>query len=72
MKLPHVIYIDEQPGTDVHNPDDETFFEKTSIILYSPSVMNPKLATVEKSSLMLQVVCPTKWMKTEVLAIVKK
>jgi phytoene dehydrogenase-like protein len=72
MKLPHVIYIDEQPGTDVHNPDDETFFEKTSIILYSPSVMNPKLATVEKSSLMLQVVCPTKWMKTGVLAIVKK
>ena len=63
MKLPHVIYIDEQSGADVHNPDDESFFEKTSITLYSPSVMNPKLASTGKSSLMLQAVCPTNWME---------
>lgn len=63
MKLPHVIYIDEQPGADVHNPDDEFFFEKSSITLYSPSVMNPKLAPAGKSSLMLQAVCPTNWME---------
>ncbi|UCE08281.1 MAG: NAD(P)/FAD-dependent oxidoreductase [bacterium] len=64
MKIPHVIYIDEQPGADVHDPNDESFFEKTSITLYSPSVMNPKLAPEGKSSLMLQAVCPTNWMES--------
>ncbi len=63
MRLPHVIYVDEQPEADVHNPDDESFFEKTSVTLYSPSAMNPKLAPEGKSSLMIQAICPTNWMQ---------
>ncbi|HEX9974663.1 MAG TPA: FAD-dependent oxidoreductase, partial [bacterium] len=62
MKIPHVIYIDEQPGADVHNPNDESFFEKISVTLYSPSLMNAKLAPEGKSSLMIQAICPNKWM----------
>jgi len=62
LKIPHVMYFDEQPGLDLHNSDDAHFFDKASIVLYSPSVMNPDLAPAGKSSLMLQVIVPYHWM----------
>ncbi len=62
LKIPHVMYFDEKPGADVQNPNDRHFFEKTSVGLYSPSLMNPALAPAGKSSLMLQTIAPTNWM----------
>jgi phytoene dehydrogenase-like protein len=64
MKLPYVIYLDLESDASIHNPDDENFFEKTSLGLYSPSMMNPELAPAGKSSLMLQAMSPTGWMGT--------
>lgn len=63
MKIPHVIYFDEKPGADVNNPDDEEYFQKISITLYSPSLIEPKLAPEGKSSLMLQAVSPRNWIQ---------
>jgi phytoene dehydrogenase-like protein len=62
MKIPHVMRFDEQPGYDIYNSDDAQFFEKTSFGLYSPSLINPKLAPAGKSSLMLQTMVPYRWM----------
>lgn len=62
LKIPHVFYFDDQPGLDIHNSDDENYFDKASITLYSPSLMNPALAPAGKSSLMLQVVVPYRWL----------
>lgn len=63
MKIPYVMFSDEKPGADMHNPDDENFFEKTSITLYSLSMINPDLAPTGKSSLMLQAFSPSGWMQ---------
>ncbi len=62
LKVPHVSFFDEHPDLDIHNPNDETFFEKTSVLLYSPSIMNSKLAPEGKSSLMIQAMSPSRWM----------
>ncbi len=62
LKIPHVMYFDAQPGLDIHNSADEKYFEKASIILYSPSLMNPALAPEGKSSLMVQAVAPYRWL----------
>lgn len=62
LKIPHVMYFDDQPGLDIHNSNDEDYFDKASITLYSPSLMNPALAPAGKSSLMLQAVVPYRWM----------
>ena len=63
MKIPHVMYSDDKPGADISNPDDADFFEKTSISLYSPSLMNPELAPEGRSSLMIQTMSPQRWMQ---------
>ena len=62
LHIPHVMYFDDKPGVDIHNSNDPDFFDKTSVVLYSPSVMNPSLAPAEKSTLMLQAVAPYRWM----------
>lgn len=62
MHIPHVFYYDDHEGFDVHNAEDDRFFEKTSPTLYSPSLMNTDLAPPGKSSLMIQTVCPHRWM----------
>ncbi len=62
MKVPHVFACDEGPGYDIYNPEDGEFFSKTSASLYSPSMINPKLAPLGKSSLMLQAMVPYRWM----------
>lgn len=62
MQNHYVFYDDEAPGYDVRDSSDESFFEKGSVSLYSPSLMNPALAPEGKSSLMLQAVCPHRWL----------
>jgi phytoene dehydrogenase-like protein len=62
MKIPHVYYHADNPEADIHNSGDDHFFEKTWIMLYSPSLMNPDLAPQGKSSLMIQAMSPYKWM----------
>lgn len=62
MKVPHVFPLGYKPGYDIYNSGDEKFFSKTSVSLYSPSMLNPKLAPAGKSSLMLQTMVPYRWM----------
>lgn len=62
MKVSHVFSLDHKPDYDVYNSEDEEFFHKTSPSLYSPSMVNPKLAPEGKSSLMLQTIVPYHWM----------
>ena len=53
---------DEKEDVDVHNPNDESYFEKVTCMLYSPSLINPSHAPEGKSSLMLQAMSPNNWM----------
>lgn len=62
MKVPHVFVYDNKPGCDIFNSKDEEFFSKTSAEIYSPSMLNPRLAPEGKSSLMLQTKVPYRWM----------
>lgn len=62
MKVPLVFTIDNKPGYDIYNSDDEEFFNKTSVSFYSPSLINSKHAPEGKSSLMLQTIVPHRWM----------
>ncbi|OPX83654.1 MAG: hypothetical protein A4E53_04489 [Pelotomaculum sp. PtaB.Bin104] len=58
MKIPHVLTYDYKPGYDIYNSDDEEFFSRTSVSLYSPSMVNPEHAPAGISSLMLQTIVP--------------
>jgi phytoene dehydrogenase-like protein len=62
MKVPHLFALDHQPGCDIYNSGDGEFFSKTSVSLYSPSMVNPEHAPAGKSSLMLQTAVPYRWM----------
>ncbi|MCG9969912.1 NAD(P)/FAD-dependent oxidoreductase [Pelotomaculum terephthalicicum JT] len=62
MKVPLVFNFDNKPGCDIYNSEDGEFFSKTSVSLYSPSMVNPKHAPEGKSSLMLQTTVPYHWM----------
>jgi phytoene dehydrogenase-like protein len=62
MKVPHVFVFSGKPGGDIYNPEDMEFFNKSTAELYSPSIVNPKLAPQGKSSLMLQTKVPYRWM----------
>jgi phytoene dehydrogenase-like protein len=62
MKVPHVFPLEVKPGYDIYNSEDSEFFNKTSVSLYSPSMVNPKHAPEGKSSLMLQTIVPYHWM----------
>jgi phytoene dehydrogenase-like protein len=62
MKVPHVLAFNSKPGCDIYNPEDSEFFSKTLAEIYSPSMVNPKLAPKGKSSLMLQTKAPYHWM----------
>lgn len=62
MKVYHVFALDHKPGYDIYNSEDGDFFDKTSISLYSPSMMDSKLAPEGKASLMLQTMVPNHWM----------
>lgn len=62
MKTPHVFTFNDKPGYDIYNSKDGEFFTKTSVSLYSPSMVNPKHAPQGKSSLMLQTTVPYHWM----------
>ncbi len=62
MKAPLVFPFDYKPGYDIYDSEDGEFFSKTSVSLYSPSMVNPGLAPAGKSSLMLQTIVPYHWM----------
>ena len=62
LKIPHVFYSDDKTDADIYDSEDEHYFGKTWITLYSPSLMNAKLAPEGKSSLMIQTMVPYKWM----------
>jgi phytoene dehydrogenase-like protein len=62
MKTFHIFYYAFHPNYDISDNSDESFFEKTSPSIYSPSLMNPELAPRGKSSLMIQTICPQRWM----------
>jgi len=62
MKVFHVLTLDHKPGYNIYNSEDREYFHKTSVSLYSPSILNPKLAPEGKSSLMLQTMVPYHWM----------
>jgi len=62
MKIPHVFTFDDIAGCDIYNSEDDEFFSKTSISLYSPSMVNPKHSPEGKSSLMVQTLVPYHWM----------
>lgn len=62
MKIPHVFTFDYKPDFDIYNSEDEEFFNKVSVSLYSPSMINSKHAPEGKSSLMIQAIVPYHWM----------
>jgi phytoene dehydrogenase-like protein len=62
MKTNHVAYSDLDLKSDIHNPDDENYFSKCSLSLYSPSMLVHELAPEGKSSLMLMTMSPEGWM----------
>lgn len=63
MQHSHVYSLDFKPGYDIYNPDDHEFFEKTAFYLYSPSMMDARLAPRGQSSLMIQCRVPHHWME---------
>lgn len=62
MKAPHVIFFNNKPDYDIYNSQDREFFSKTSVSLYSPSMINYNHAPQGKASLMLQTMVPHHWM----------
>jgi phytoene dehydrogenase-like protein len=62
MKYPHIYNIDYKPGYDIFNSADKDYFSKSAFYFYSPSMINPALAPVGKSSLMIQCRVPHRWM----------
>jgi len=62
LKLPHVYYLEDNAGAELRDPADRDYFKKTGASLYSPSLLNRKLAPEGKSSLMIQSFAPTGWM----------
>lgn len=62
MKVYHVFALDQNSGYDIYNSEDREFFNKTSVSLYSPSMINSKLAPKRKASLMIQTIVPYHWM----------
>lgn len=61
MKVSHVAYFDDASEDNIDDSDGYELFNKSSITLYSPSLMNPKLAPEGKSSLMIQAFIPYNW-----------
>jgi phytoene dehydrogenase-like protein len=57
-----VYWFDDHPDVDIYNADDEAYFEKSFIMLYSPSMLSSDLAPEGKSSLMVHTMVPHKWM----------
>lgn len=62
IPVPFMLYLNDDPGCDIYNSNDEQFFEKTMVMLYSPSMVNPQHAPNGRSSLMLQTMVPDRWM----------
>ncbi len=63
LKLPHVFYLEDEPGAELLEAEDREYFKRAGINLYAPSLHHPGLAPEGKSSLMIQTIAPTRWMK---------
>lgn len=62
MKAYHVYCMDRKPGCDIYDSNDSEYFSKAAYFLHSPSLINARHAPEGKSSLMLQVRVPNRWM----------
>jgi len=62
LKNPSVYFFNTSEYIDFDNNNDETIFEKSPLMLFSGSLINPLLAPEGKSSLMIQSMCPVGWM----------
>jgi phytoene dehydrogenase-like protein len=62
IRVPHTMLFDEKPGLDITDDEDEHYFEKISIGLYSPSLLDWKLAPDGRSTLMIAALAPPDWM----------
>lgn len=62
MKAYHVYCMDRKPGCDIYDSNDSEYFGKAAYFLHSPSMINDMHAPQGKSSLMLQVRVPHRWM----------
>ncbi len=62
MQVPHISFFDEKHGLDITDDDDEHFFEKNSIGMYSPSILDWKLSPDNRSTLMIAALAPPDWM----------
>ncbi len=62
IKVPHLTFFDEKPGMDITDDEDEHYFDKISIGLFSPSLLDWKLAPDGKSTLMIAALAPPEWM----------
>ncbi|MGE5677445.1 MAG: phytoene desaturase family protein, partial [Pseudomonadota bacterium] len=62
MKAYHVYHMDRKPGCSIYDSNDSEYFNKAAYFLHSPSMINDKHAPDGKSSLMLQVRVPHRWM----------
>ena len=62
MKLPHVMYYDLKVGYDLYDANDQDFFNKCALWLYSTSMLDKGNAPSGKSSLMIQSPVPLHWM----------
>jgi phytoene dehydrogenase-like protein len=62
LKAPHIFVCGRDPGYDIYDSEDEEFFNRTSFSIYSPSLVNARLAPEGKSSVMLQAMAPYRWM----------
>ncbi len=62
LKIPHVYYNEDAQDVDIHDSADRRYFEKSWLVFYSPSLMNPDLAPQGQSSLMIQAMSPPRWM----------
>ncbi|HDS09655.1 MAG TPA: NAD(P)/FAD-dependent oxidoreductase [Firmicutes bacterium] len=62
MKVPHVLLLGKNLSRNFFDASDRDFFRDSTVTLYSPSLINPKLSPEGRSSLMLQAMSPHKWM----------
>jgi phytoene dehydrogenase-like protein len=62
MQSTHAICYDLTADADVEDANDGAFFKHCRLELYSPSLVNPKLAPEGKASLMIMTMAPHGWM----------
>jgi phytoene dehydrogenase-like protein len=62
LKKPSILCGAVDPGIDIYNANDETFFERTPFSLHALSLHDASLAPAGRSSVMLEAGVPYHWM----------